>query len=158
MKPPLRVIPRATEEFNDSQFAEDLELLADSRLDVFVLRVQADQRFRVGINFGERKFAFAHPAHDVQHVQSPSARLEVSFFERAESCIFFPHGIGARRYAIADYGNSRIRRNVCQGDVAKRVPAPLREGLNGFLLMMHESEKTNCGMRIKLRTAHFVGS
>lgn len=69
----LKTIGATPEEFEETEFAEDLELLADFGADMGVVGMEFGQGFFEGVDFCESKFGFVESANGGQHVQSPSA-------------------------------------------------------------------------------------
>jgi len=60
-------------EFEESEIAEDLELLADFVADVGVVGMKFGQRVGVSIDIGEIEFEFAQGLHYLKHVESPAS-------------------------------------------------------------------------------------
>ena len=87
------------EEFQKTQIAQDLELLADFVADMAIVRVQSREFVGVSIDVGESEFGFAEGLNDLQDVDLRSSRPRgPTLF----SCLQFFEGAGAAAEAAAE--------------------------------------------------------
>jgi hypothetical protein len=131
----------SAQELNEPQVAEDLELLPDFRLDVFVAGMKAGQITRKSVNVGQRKrcrgtaprarTGFLYPPDDVQYVQRPAAGVVPDLGERAQPGVLLPDVLGICRNTIGNQGNSCVRRNVGKQNVAAHPSVPAGGGTEG---------------------------
>jgi hypothetical protein len=62
-----------TEEGEEAEVAEDLELLADFVADVEIVGVEFGQSIGVSVDIGESEFEFAQRLDHLKYVESPAA-------------------------------------------------------------------------------------
>ena len=67
-----KTVGTITEEGEEAEVAEDLELLADFVADVGVVGVEFGQSVSVGIDIRESEFGFAQGLHYLKHVEGPA--------------------------------------------------------------------------------------
>ena len=69
----IQTVGAAAEEGQETEVAEDLELLADFVADVRVFWMKTREGIGMGIHIGKSEFHFAEGLHYLKHVQGPAS-------------------------------------------------------------------------------------
>lgn len=131
----IEAVRAAAKEFEEAEIAENLELLADFVADVGILGVKLEKVLFERVDFGQIEFRFVQGADNVQHIQRPAASFEFQGSEWFQAAIRAPNFRRGDRTIFLHDGNSSVKGNTVEEDVATYPTGAARGGCKWLPLL-----------------------